>query len=94
MNCCSVSDTEQPGMDSSLSSVPPVWPSPRPLILAIFTPHEAAMGATMSVVLSPTPPVECLSPLPPSIPDRSAISPLAAMAAVSHAVSSASIPRR
>ncbi len=50
-----------PGTLSSLSMVPPVCPSPRPDILAIFSPQAATMGAMTSVVLSPTPPVECLS---------------------------------
>ena len=48
-----------------LSMVPPVWPRPRPLILAILTPQAATMGVITSVVLSPTPPVECLSTLMP-----------------------------
>ena len=54
-----------PGTLSILSMVPPVWPRPRPLILAILTPQAAAMGAITKVVLSPTPPVECLSTLIP-----------------------------
>ena len=44
-----------------MSSVPPVWPSPRPLIFPNGTPHAATIGATAIEVLSPTPPVECLS---------------------------------
>ena len=52
-------------MDSSLSSVPPVWPSPRPDIIGTTTPAAAASGATMRLVLSPTPPVECLSTFTP-----------------------------
>ncbi len=55
------SDTRMPGIASSLSSVPPVCPSPRPLILATSTPQAASSGASTSVVESPTPPVECLS---------------------------------
>ncbi len=35
------------------------------------TPAAAASGATMKLVLSPTPPVECLSTLTPSIAERS-----------------------
>ena len=50
-----------PGMDSNLSIVPPVWPSPLPDIFAILPPTEATMGKTIRDVLSPTPPVLCLS---------------------------------
>ena len=50
-----------PSMDSNLSIVPPVCPKPLPLILATLTPNEATKGASTIVVLSPTPPVECLS---------------------------------
>ncbi len=62
-------------MDSSLSSVPPVWPSARPDIMGTTTPAAAASGATMKLVLSPTPPVECLSTLTPGIAERSTVSP-------------------
>ena len=48
-------------MDSSLSSVPPVWPRPRPDSCGTATPQAATSGASGSVILSPTPPVECLS---------------------------------
>ena len=41
--------------------MPPVCPSPRPLIFPTGTPHAATIGPTAIVVLSPTPPVECLS---------------------------------
>ena len=44
-----------PGIASSLSSVPPVWPSPRPESLTTCMPSAAASGATTSVVPSPTP---------------------------------------
>ena len=65
------SSTRKPGIDSSLSSVPPVWPSPRPLIFPTGTPHAATIGPTAIEVLSPTPPVECLSTtLRPSAPRR------------------------
>ena len=63
--------TRKPGIDSSLSSVPPVWPRPRPQSLATGTPQAATSGATTSVVLSPTPPVECLSATGRPIDDRS-----------------------
>ncbi len=59
-------------MVSSLSSVPPVWPSERPDIMGTqmpgmpadvgeARPEAARMGAMRREVLSPTPPVECLS---------------------------------
>ena len=54
-----------PGILSSLSTVPPVCPRPRPLILATLTPQAATMGPVTRVVLSPTPPVLCLSALIP-----------------------------
>ena len=49
------------GMASSLSSVPPVWPSPRPESCGTAAPHAATIGTSGSDTLSPTPPVECLS---------------------------------
>src|SRR5213596_2506569 len=48
-------------MASSLSRVPPVWPSPRPEIIGTAPPQAATIGASSSETLSPTPPVECLS---------------------------------
>ena len=65
----------KPGIDSSLSSVPPVWPSALPDIIGTTTPAAAANGATTRLVLSPTPPVECLSTLMPGMAERSAVSP-------------------
>ena len=53
--------TRKPGIDSSLSSVPPVCPRPRPDILPNTAPQAATSGASTSVTLSPTPPLECLS---------------------------------
>ena len=41
--------------------MPPVWPRPRPEIIGTQTPQAATSGAIISDVLSPTPPVECLS---------------------------------
>ena len=64
-----------PGIDSSLSSVPPVWPSARPEIIGTVTPAAAASGAAIRLVLSPTPPVECLSTLTPGTAERSTLSP-------------------
>ena len=85
-------DTLMPGIDSSLSSVPPVKPSPRPDILAIFTPHAATSGTRISEVVSPTPPVECLSALTPSMSERSRVSPDLAIASVSASVSRSVMP--
>ena len=48
-------------MLSSLSSVPPVMPSPRPEIIGTQTSSQASSGASTSETLSPMPPVECLS---------------------------------
>ena len=81
-------------MDSSLSSVPPVCPSARPLIMGTVTPREAARGARTSETLSPTPPVECLSTRGPGRSDRSYTSPEPIMARVRSPVSRGSIPRR
>ncbi len=72
--------------------VPPVCPSPLPLILAIFTPQAATMGARAREVLSPTPPVLCLSALVSLMADKSSISPLSAIAMVRCRVSSSFIP--
>ena len=81
-----------PGKLSSLSMVPPVWPRPLPLILATFTPTEETRGASAMLVLSPTPPVECLSAFIPFIADRSSVSPLSLIASVRARVSSSSRP--
>src|SRR5262249_12101365 len=50
-----------PDIDSSLSNVPPVCPNARPVIIGTVRPHAATIGATIIDVLSPTPPVLCLS---------------------------------
>ena len=93
MNSSVVSSTSKPGIDSSLSSVPPVCPRPRPLILPNGTPHAATIGPTASVVLSPTPPVECLSTTRrPSALPRSIVSPLRTIASVSANVSAVESP--
>ena len=82
------SDVLNPGILSSLSIVPPVLPSPLPLIFATLPPHAATIGASTSVVLSPTPPVLCLSTLIPLTADRLSLSPLSAIAIVRRKVSS------
>ena len=58
---------ESPGIASSLSSVPPVWPRPRPDIFGTTTPQAAASGARTIDTLSPTPPVLCLPTLMPGM---------------------------
>ena len=93
MNARALRSTRTPGIDSSLSSVPPVKPSPRPDILATFAPQAAHSGATISVVVSPTPPVECLSTVGPSISPRSSRSPESAISIVSSTVSRSLMPR-
>ena len=93
-NCSSLSAVEKPGKLSSLSIVPPVWPRPRPDIFAIFTPHAATMGHKIRLVLSPTPPVECLSPFMPFIGLRSRVSPECIMESVRSSVSSLSMPTK
>jgi hypothetical protein len=44
-----------------LSMVPPVVPRPRPESLATGAPQAATTGREVREILSPTPPVECLS---------------------------------
>jgi hypothetical protein len=85
---------ENPEKLSSLSIVPPVCPRPLPLIFATGIPQEATSGTSASDVLSPTPPVECLSTLIPWIAERSSRSPLSAMASVRFKVSCSFIPRK
>ena len=72
--------TLKPGIDSSLSSVPPVCPRPRPDILPKTPPHEATSGASTRVTLSPTPPLECLSSTGRRTALRSRVLPLATIA--------------
>ena len=75
--------------------MPPVCPRPRPLIFPNGTPHAATIGPTASDVLSPTPPVECLSTT--LAPERAAeIDRLAAanIASVSANVSAVDSPRK
>ena len=80
-------------MASSLSSVPPVCPRPRPLIMGTASPPAATNGARMSEVLSPTPPVECLSTAFTPSEIRSSTSPECSIASVRCAVSAAESPR-
>ena len=83
-----------PGIDSSLSSVPPVCPSARPEIMGTTTPAAAASGAAIRLVLSPTPPVECLSTFIPGMDDRSTVSPDCTIRSVSALTSRSVMPEK
>jgi hypothetical protein len=89
-----VRSTLKPGIDSSLSSVPPVWPSPRPDTIGTAAPQAATAGASGSEILSPTPPVECLSTFGFEMDDRSMMSPDFSMASAQTASSPPSRPRK
>ena len=89
-----VSVDRQPGIVSILSSVPPVWPRPRPAVWGTATPHAATRGHRTSETLSPTPPVECLSTVGLPTPERSAREPVAIICWVHRASSSGSRPRK
>ena len=93
-NFSGVMAVEKPGKDSSLSIVPPVCPRPRPDIFAILPPHAATIGHRTSEVLSPTPPVECLSAVCSPSGERSTTSPECSISMVSCAVSSGVMPRK
>ncbi len=86
------SAARHPGTDSSLSRVPPVWPSPRPESWGTATPQAATSGASGSVILSPTPPVECLSAVGLDRPEKSIRSPEAIIAPVQRAISRRFMP--
>ena len=88
-----MSEARQPGIDSSLSRVPPVWPSPRPDSCGTAAPQAATAGVSGSVTMSPTPPVLCLSTVGRPTPDRSARRPLSIIAVVQAATSDRSSPR-
>ena len=79
----STASTRSRGSQSSLSSVPPVWPSPRPEIIGTAAPQAARIGARISETLSPTPPVECLSSDRPVEVPRRARCPESRIAVVS-----------
>ena len=81
-----------PEMDSSLSSVPPVCPSPRPDNCGTAAPQADTKGASGSVILSPTPPVECLSAVGRFSPDQFRRSPLFIIACVQREISLGFIP--
>ena len=84
--------TLNPGMLSSLSSVPPVIPSPRPETIGTHRPSQARRGARTSETLSPMPPVECLSTFGGDPSGHWNTLPLSRMAAVRADVSSSDMP--
>ena len=75
----------KPGIDSSLSMVPPVWANPLPASIGTVAPHARSAGARIMLILSPTPPVECLST---AVGFRGSDSPLSSMDVVKWYVSS------
>ncbi len=92
-NSAALRRVRNPGIASSLSSVPPVCPSPRPAIMGTAAPHAAIQGASAIETLSPTPPVECLSTAGRPSPVQSRMRPDRIMASVRTTVSSRVIPR-
>ena len=70
-----------------------MWPSARPDIMGTGAPHAAASGASTSDVLSPTPPVLCLSTGTAGSPWWTTRRPERTIASVSQAVSSVVMPR-
>ena len=72
--------------------MPPVWPRPRPDSCGTATPNEATSGASGSVILSPTPPVECLSTVGLPSPAKLIRSPDAIIASVMTRISSRVMP--
>ena len=77
-----------------MSMVPPVNARPRPDTLGTANPHAAAKGTTTSEVLSPTPPVLCLSTAGADRDSHDNVVPLATNALVSADASVWSIPLR
>ncbi|CAB5055965.1 unannotated protein [freshwater metagenome] len=87
-----VNSARHPGIDSNLSKVPPVCPRPRPESCGTAPPQAATNGANGNVILSPTPPVECLSVVGRSSADQFILSPLLIMAFVHREISRVFIP--
>ena len=79
-------------MDSILSAVPPVRPSPRPVSDGTPSPHAAASGWMTSESLSPTPPVECLSAVGTDKSSHERRSPESRIAVVKARVSASVMP--
>ena len=67
-------------------------PNPRPLIIGTSKSQQANIGPSINEVLSPSPPVECLSTLGRS-ETLSMQLPVAIIASVNCEISSGSIPR-
>jgi len=81
-----------PGIDSILSTVPPVNPRPLPDIFATGIPNDAISGNNIIETLSPTPPVLCLSTIFSPNEDKSNISPEWAIAKLKFVISCSFIP--
>ena len=69
-----------------------MWPRPRPDSWGTATPQAATSGASGRVILSPTPPVECLSAVGRDSVEKSIRSPDAIIASVQRAISRRSMP--
>ncbi len=69
-----------------------MWPRPRPESCGTAAPKAATSGMSGSVILSPTPPVECLSTVGASSDEKSIRSPEAIMAVVRSWISRRSMP--
>ncbi len=69
-----------------------MWPRPRPESCGTATSKTATRGASGRVILSPTPPVECLSAVGRDSDEKSIRSPLAIIAAVHVAISRRVMP--
>ena len=76
-----------------MSRVPPVCPRPLPLTMGTRRPISAARGASTREILSPTPPVLCLSATGLESCGQARILPLSRMPRVSSTVSSRERPR-
>ncbi len=74
--------------------MPPVCPRPRPESCGTATPKDATSGASGNVILSPTPPVECLSVVGLPRSSNESVSPLAIIARVRSRISSRDMPLR
>ncbi len=69
-------------------------PEPRPESCGTATPNDATRGASGSVILSPTPPVECLSTVVLPSEPNDIRSPDAIIASVRSLISRRSMPLR
>ena len=69
-----------------------MWPRPLPDSCGTAAPQAATSGASGSVILSPTPPVECLSTVGTARLDQFILSPLLIIASVQREISRIFIP--